>query len=141
MFNSQNNILFIIILFSCITTNINAQSSYCRPINSDNNDIVFISKVSFGDIFQNSDNTASVYEYYNTLSTHTDVNLGEDYPASISYSAQNNNASTLKVWIDFNKDGDFSDYGEAVYTNTVSEPFSEDGIQKNFQINIPTTAT
>ncbi|MCL7765500.1 fibronectin type III domain-containing protein, partial [Polaribacter sp. Z014] len=31
--------------------------------------------------------------------------------------------------------------GEAVYTNTVSEPFSEDGIQKNFQINIPTTAT
>ncbi|MCL7764432.1 GEVED domain-containing protein, partial [Polaribacter sp. Z014] len=139
MFNLKNNILFIIILFSCVINNIYAQSSYCTPINSGGNNTFFISKVSFGNIFQTSDNTAANYEYYNTL--FTDVNLGQDYPASISYRAQNNNASTLKVWIDFNKDGDFSDSGEAVYTNTVSEPFSEDGIQKNFQINIPTTAT
>jgi hypothetical protein len=138
--NIKKHILFSIVLLSTIINNSNAQSSYCIPINTQNNNEFFISKVSFGDLFQNSNNTAAVYEYYNTLSTSTDVYLGQNYATSIRYNASNYNASTLKVWIDFNRDGDFSDEGEVVYSNTVTEPFSEDGIIKNFQINIPSTA-
>lgn len=129
----------ILLLFVCSILETNSQQTYCTPIKTSNNNSFYVSKVSLSDIFNTSDKTAGVYEYYNTITT--DVLQNETYSASITYKMPNYNQGTLKVWIDFNADGDFNDSGETVYTYTTSEPFSADGITRNFQILIPNNST
>ncbi|MEO9571706.1 MAG: GEVED domain-containing protein [Polaribacter sp.] len=130
---------YILLLFYLTFNKVYSQSSYCTPIQTGSNNSFYISKVNIADIFNTSDNSANVFEYYNTIAT--DVIVGESYATSITYKAQNYNQNTLKVWIDFNGDGDFSDSNETVYSYTTREPFSEDGIIRNFQISIPSSAT
>jgi hypothetical protein len=133
--------LIFLCLFTLFLTTfkLNAQSSYCTPTNTGSNSSFFISKVSFSNIFNTSNNSAAVYEYYDTLST--DVIQDETYATSITYKIQNHNEATLKVWVDFNGNGSFNDSGETVYSYTTSEPYSADGITRNFQISIPSSAT
>ncbi|MFM7511503.1 MAG: GEVED domain-containing protein [Bacteroidota bacterium] len=72
-----------------------------------------ISNVTFGTINNNSTSTAG---YENFLTQSTNVIAGQTLPISVSIS--NAFASDeVRVWIDFNQDGDFTDAGEAVYTS------------------------
>jgi len=72
-----------------------------------------ISNVTFGTINNNSTSTAG---YENFLSQSTNVIAGQTLPISVSISGAFS-SDEVRVWIDFNQDGDFIDAGEAVYTS------------------------
>ena len=127
---------FFIVLIS--PNKINAQS-YCSPINIGGNSSFYVSNVTFGDINNSSNNTANSYTYYNSLSTS--VVKESTYSSSVTFAMDNYNEATVRVWVDFNNDGDFLDSGEQTYSFTGSAPTSSSGITKTFQILIPATAT
>ncbi len=72
-----------------------------------------ISNVTFGTINNNSTSTAG---YENFLTQSTNVIAGQTLPISVSISNAFS-SDEVRVWIDFNQDGDFTDAGEAVYTS------------------------
>lgn len=72
-----------------------------------------ISNVTFGTINNNSTSTAG-YENFTSLSTN--VIAGQTLPISVSISGAFS-SDEVRVWIDFNQDGDFFDAGEAVYVS------------------------
>ncbi|WP_139957635.1 GEVED domain-containing protein [Flavicella sediminum] len=131
-----NTILHIVL----IASNSLWAQTYCTPTNigTDNAGKFFISNVNLEDINNSSTKHANDFTFYNNVST--DVYTNTSYSTSVTYDAPQNNDVYLKVWIDFNKDGDFSDSGELAYTyfgrNTSSKTST-----KNFQISIPDDAT
>ncbi len=132
------NQFYFFVLFTCIVFNkINAQT-YCNPININGNSSFFVSNITLEGINNSSNNTASQYTFYNSLTT--DVLKGSTYSSSITFAMDNYNEATARVWIDFNNDGDFTDSDEQVYSFTGSTSASSNGITKTFQITIPTTA-
>ena len=72
-----------------------------------------ISNVTFGTINNNSTSTAG---YENFLTQSTNVIAGQTLPISVSLS-NGFSSDVVRVWIDFNQDGDFTDAGEAVYVS------------------------
>jgi subtilisin-like proprotein convertase family protein len=72
-----------------------------------------ISNVTFGTINNNSTSTAG-YENFTALSTN--AYIGATMPISVSISG-GFAADQVRVWIDYNKDFDFDDAGELVYTS------------------------
>ncbi len=93
-----------------------------------------IAKVVFGTI-NNSSTGTSGYEDFTSLST--DVTSGNSYTITITPSW----TSTIynegySVWIDYNKDGDFLDSGEQVFTKAASKTTPVSGT-----FTIPATAT
>jgi subtilisin-like proprotein convertase family protein len=72
-----------------------------------------ISNVTFGTINNNSTSTAG---YENFLTQSTNVIAGQTLPISVSLSG-GFSSDVVRVWIDFNQDGDFTDAGEAVYVS------------------------
>ena len=93
-----------------------------------------IGNVSFGTINNTSTGTAG---YENFTSVSTNVTRGTAYPISVTpvwTSTKYNEA--YAVYIDYNKDGDFADSGELVWTKTGSQTSPVTG-----SITIPSTAT
>ncbi len=87
---------------------------YCVAGASDTNPIFEkISQVQFNTI-NNSSTSAAGYE--NFLDKSTTVIKGQTLPITVSLSNGYGNDQVL-VWIDFNKNGSFSDAGELVYTS------------------------
>ena len=72
-----------------------------------------ISNVTFGTINNNSTSTAG---YENFLTQSTNVIAGQTLPISVSISG-GFASDVVRVWIDFNQDGDFTDSGEEVYVS------------------------
>jgi subtilisin-like proprotein convertase family protein len=72
-----------------------------------------ISNVTFGSINNTSTSSAG---YENFLTQSTNVIAGQTLPISVSISDAFS-SDEVRVWIDFNQDGDFTDAGEAVYTS------------------------
>ncbi|MCU4174839.1 collagenase [Carboxylicivirga sp. N1Y90] len=82
---------------------------YCIPSN-DRND-VYITNVNLGDIDNTSDFGTDGYNDFRSLST--EVKNGSEY--SISVTTSNSwTYNTIKAWVDWNQDGDFSDLGEEI---------------------------
>lgn len=106
--------------------------AYCTPnvINLSND--IGMSYVDFGDIKKSSDVGVSGYSNYNDV---TSVQLGATYPITIERSSNFNNVN-YKVWMDFNKNGTFTDPGELVFDQGA---FS--GTQTSGMIRIPKTAS
>ncbi|MEY3324969.1 MAG: hypothetical protein RLZ11_1283 [Bacteroidota bacterium] len=73
-----------------------------------------ISNVTFGTINNNSTSTAG---YENFLTQSTNVIAGQTLPISVSIS-NGFSSDEVRVWIDFNQNGNFTDAGEAVYVST-----------------------
>ncbi|WP_299669018.1 GEVED domain-containing protein [uncultured Polaribacter sp.] len=136
----QKNMLFFVcmIVLYLVTINNTLAQTYCTPINPSNNNNFLISNFSLLEIDNSSDKSANIFTFYNA--TTVNVAKGSTYTASITFEMNNYNEASVKVWLDFNNDGDFYDAGEEVYTYTGSEPKSKDGITKTFQIAIPNSA-
>ena len=86
--------------------------NYCEPAVISTNPDIGISRVAIGTI----DNRTSIGmdKYTSYLSTHsTNLELQAKYPITIERNSVNNGA-TRKVWIDWNRDGDFDDTLELV---------------------------
>ena len=103
--------------------------SYC-PAQGTNNSYEYISRFQMGTI-NNSSGTGS-YSDYSSIST--DVFIGQTYPFTVTIGNPYNFDQVL-IWVDWNRDGDFTDQGENVFTSTTGQgPFSGN-------ITIPASAT
>lgn len=113
----------------CTLQNVHGQT-YTTPTNMGNNNQYYITRILLGDIDNSSTNSADNYTYYNGSSTSLNKNV--NYTGSISYRGNKWNTIYIKIWIDYNNDGDFIDSNEEVYaytgfsstTTNVTLPFS-----------------
>ncbi|KQS92516.1 reprolysin-like metallopeptidase [Chryseobacterium sp. Leaf394] len=115
-----------------VTTLAGTSVSYCSATATNTSD-ERIGNVKFGTINNTSTGTAG-YENFTAISTN--VTRGTAYTVSITpvwTSTKYNEA--YAVYIDYNKDGDFTDSGELVWTKTGSQTSPVTG-----SVTIPTTA-
>lgn len=77
-----------------------------------------ISNVTFANINNNSTSTAG-YEDFTAVTGN--VNAGQTYNFSASFSGTSYDEDQVLVWIDLNQDGDFDDAGEKVLVTTAKE--------------------
>jgi PKD repeat protein len=91
---------------------------YCTPSSNSNN--FWISNVTFNNINNNSVAATGGYANYTALSTN--VIKGATY--TISVNANGPMPRTTSVWIDYNRDGDFTDAGEQVLIGTTQGIFT-----------------
>ncbi|MBD8081599.1 reprolysin-like metallopeptidase [Chryseobacterium caseinilyticum] len=115
-----------------VTTLAGTSVSYCSATATNTSD-ERIGNVKFGTINNTSTGTAG-YENFTAISTN--VTRGSAYTVSITpvwTSTKYNEA--YAVYIDYNKDGDFTDSGELVWTKTGSQTSPVTG-----SVTIPTTA-
>ncbi|MGL2967296.1 GEVED domain-containing protein [Flavobacterium sp. XGLA_31] len=94
-------------------------SNYCTPsVSSGQQSLGYFSEVSFvgtlNDVSNYSTYSSSPlgYQDFTTLTNLAVQAQGE----GINISVQALNSSYMKAWVDWNKDGDFNDVGEAVYS-------------------------
>ena len=91
-----------------------------------------ISNVTFANINQNSTATAGYEDFTSTIGN---VNAGQTYTFTASFTGTSYNGDHVLVWIDFNNDKDFNDAGEQVLvTATKKSPWTGN-------ITIPAGAT
>ena len=77
-----------------------------------------ISNVTFANINNNSTSTAG-YEDFTTVIGN--INAGQTYNFSASFSGTSYDEDQVLVWIDLNQDGDFDDAGEKVLVTTAKK--------------------
>lgn len=89
---------------------------YCEntPISINDNAKFYISQTNIDDISNTTVTTDGPYDYYENLSAS--LTAGGVISGSITYHRQANNTVGLIVWIDYNKDGDFKDDDEIIYS-------------------------
>lgn len=114
-------------------TTTTTQTTYCA---SKGNSVAdeYIGRVQLGTI----DNTSGANAGYgNFTAMSTDLNKGTAYTITITptWPGQKYNEG-FAVWIDYNKDGDFADAGEQVWTKTASQTTPVTGT-----FTVPSTAT
>ncbi|WP_125203243.1 GEVED domain-containing protein [Chryseobacterium sp. SC28] len=91
-----------------------------------------ISNVTFADINNNSSATAGYEDFTSVVGN---VTAGSTYPFSASFTGTSYASDQVLVWIDFNNDKDFNDFGEEVLvTPKKTSPWTG-------SITIPATAT
>ena len=90
--------------------------TYCNAGSTSSN-AGYISRVRLGSIDQSSTYGAGGYEDYTAQATT--VQIGSSYNISINRSAWFTRDSLL-IWIDWNRDGDFGEAGENIYSSTAS---------------------
>lgn len=101
-----------------IFTTLNQTFIYCSSKGNSAAD-EYISRVQFGEI-DNSSEGINGYSDYTTISTG--LNKGQAVTITITPTWTDNIYNEgYGVWIDFNKDGDFEDSGEQVWTKTASK--------------------
>ncbi len=116
-----------------VTTLAGSSVTYCSATSTNTSD-ERIGNVSFGTINNTSTGTSG---YENFTSVSTSVTRGSAYTISVTpvwTSTKYNEA--YAVYIDYNKDGDFTDSGELAWTKTGSQTSPVTG-----SITIPSTAT
>ena len=106
--------------------------TYCAS-NGNSNSRGYIGNVSFGTI--NNTTGFGPGGYTNFTATSTDVTLGSAYSISIGKIIVGTYNTAIRVWIDYNKDGDFDDTGEQILNSAAS---TTTPITSN--ITIPVTA-
>ena len=115
-----------------ITTLPNVVLNYCTSASTNVND-EFISRVQFGDI----DNASGAQFYSDFTNISTELTKNGQYVLTVTptWTGTTYNES-YAAWIDYNQDGDFSDSGEQVWTqtNTQQTPVST-------TITIPTSVS
>jgi PKD repeat protein len=102
-----------------ITVN-TASVTYCTA-NSTNTNYEWISRVQIGTI--NNSSSKSYYTDYTSISTN--ATRGSSVSVSLTPGfASSSYTEYWKVWVDYNKDGDFADSGEEVFAKTGSSSVS-----------------
>ncbi|MCB0451128.1 MAG: fibronectin type III domain-containing protein, partial [Confluentibacter sp.] len=108
--------------------------TYCTS-NSTNSNRGYIGNVTFGTI--NKTTGYGTGGYSDFTSTSTDVTIGSAYNISVTKTWPGTKYNeAIRVWIDYNKDGDFDDTGERIMNSAASQTTPITG-----NITIPVTAT
>lgn len=134
------------LLTTCTNSSLNNTSSvatftstYCTslPVNDSYND--GITNVTFNTINNNSSANAG-NEYSNFTAISTTVSKGSSYNLSVSVNTDGNYTQYQKVWVDWNKDGDFDDAGESYELGTATNVSNGISSLCPFNITVPTDA-
>jgi Zinc carboxypeptidase/Domain of unknown function (DUF5011)/GEVED domain/Secretion system C-terminal sorting domain/Fibronectin type III domain len=106
--------------------------TYCAS-NSTNSTRGYIGNLTFGTV--NNTSGYGTGGYSNFTSTSTNVTTGTTYPISVGKIVLSGRTTAIRVWIDYNRDGDFNDAGEQIIDSAASltTPITSN-------ITIPTTA-
>jgi hypothetical protein len=88
---------------------------YCTPTASSGVDGAGITNVSYSSVNNSSSNTLVYNDYTAQIGN---VYQGASMPISVTTSTGNINYN-IKIWVDWNNDGDFTDSGEAMLAGTV----------------------
>ncbi|MGY5352744.1 GEVED domain-containing protein [Wenyingzhuangia sp. IMCC45533] len=121
--------LFFILLIT--SSNLFSQS-YCESFNLNHNQNFFISNLSLGDI-DNSSTNPSNFTYYSGISAN--FAKGTIYRGSINYHVPASNSHQLKIWIDYNQNGDFTDSGEEIASFSGAQASSNYSQNFSFTVN------
>ncbi len=114
-----------------LTITVGEDESYCSS-GGNSTRYEYIKRVSFGDIYNYSGDDDGYADY---TDQSTDLAQGSTYTISLKPGFKGYAYyEKWKVWIDYNQDGDFDDYGEQVYQG--SSYYTKTGY-----INIPNSAT
>ena len=112
----------ILMITAISTVKVAAQSPLCAST-STNFCCEYVSNVTFNGISQNTANTgfSSGPGYQDFTSTPiTSFVAGNTYPISVTVKTNSTYQEYVKVWIDFNGNGDLQDAGELVYNNVAN---------------------
>ncbi|MBQ4819823.1 T9SS type A sorting domain-containing protein [Aquimarina sp. MMG016] len=110
------------------------QITYCSSNGNDVSD-EYISNVSLGSINNNSGASSGGYIDYTSIST--DLPIDDTHTITITPTWTGTTYSEgYSVWIDFNRDGDFTDSGEQVWTQSATQTTPVSG-----SFTIPTSTT
>ncbi|WP_055444283.1 GEVED domain-containing protein [Lacinutrix himadriensis] len=115
----------------CQTTGVD----YCTASGGTNNSM--IKNVTFNTINQSSTSNAG---YTNYTAVSTNVNIGDTHNLSVTVNTNGNYTSYVIAWIDWNRDGDFNDSGEAYELGTVTNDANGTSSASPFSITVPTGA-
>ena len=117
-----------------VTTTGTAPLNYCSSNGNSVSD-EYIGRVQLGTIDNSTGGTSGGYANYTSLST--DITKGSASTITITpvWTGTKYNEG-YSVWIDYNKDGDFSDSGEQVWTKTASQTTPVSG-----SFTVPTSAS
>ncbi|NIJ44601.1 hypothetical protein FHR24_001040 [Wenyingzhuangia heitensis] len=128
-------ILLLTVLTFCMFQKGYSQT-YTDPSPPNAYGIYHITNLELEDINNSSNGTTGSYTYYNQS---TDLNQGATYTGYVTYIAEWNEYY-VKVWVDYNNDGDFEDNLEEVYsyksTNNNTNPYTS-----SFTFTVPNGAT
>ena len=120
-----------------VTVSGNNPTSYCSSA-GDFPWVDWISSLTLQDIDQESGKS----EYSDFTANSTDLNIGGSHPLSIenSYSWQTYD-EYLKVWIDYNRNGNFEEPDEIAFQTSIPAPLlGTESITSTGNINVPATA-
>ena len=113
------------------TNSCNSTPTYCGASGNDAT-YEYIERVTFGSISNASGNNGG---YADFTSQVVNVGLGDIIPFNLTPGFSNTAYDEAwTIWIDFNRDGDFNDAGEAVYSGNSTGTLSGN-------VNIPTNAS
>lgn len=117
---------------SVLFTTTEVQLNYCSSASTNTND-EYIGRVQLNTI-----NNASGAQYYSDFTAiSTSLDKGTAYTITITPTWTGTVYSEgYSVWIDYNKDGDFTDAGEQVFTNAATKTTPVSGL-----VTVPATAT
>ena len=93
---------------------------YCTTANTRND--VYIDQVTFGNIANTSDYSTNGYGDFTNITTS--IEQGKTYPLTVR-TTKNWPYNQVKVWIDWNQDGDFYDLGEELLYQDNNSTFSQ----------------
>jgi len=116
---------------SLVKTNYIGIYTYCTPNVVNLSSDIGISRFSMGSIDNSSSIGVSNYTLYDLV---TSVQQGQTYDFEIERNSDFNNVN-YKIWIDFNKNGSFTDPGEEIYSTG-----STAGLVHAAQLRIPKNA-
>ena len=114
-------------------------SSYCTSVPATNSFNDGITNVTFNTI-NNSTSANAGNDYNNYTNISTNVTQGMSYNLSVSVNTDGNYTQYQKVWIDWNKDGDFDDVGESYELGTATNVSNGISSLCPFNITVPTDA-
>ncbi len=99
-----------------------------------------ISRVLFADIDNVSDPSSSAPRHEDFTSITAHVDQGSTYSMAVEGNTAGNFTTSVRVYIDWNQDGDFTDADEYYYIGTIVNSTGTDGIQAVADIAVPATA-
>ena len=100
-------------------TTTEVQLNYCASNGQNTND-EYISRVQLGSIDNSTGASSGGYGDFTSISTNLAKNASATITITPTWTGTTYNEG-YSVWIDYNKDGDFSDAGEQVYTRSATQ--------------------
>lgn len=117
-----------------------SQNNYCLPEFEYNADGNMITRVTLGDIDNESPfQSGTTPQYENFTDISTDLNSGETYEISVK-GPSSTFPSDVMVYIDFNQNGHFDDAGESFYIGRLASANPANAFTVTSEISIPSSA-